>query len=175
MKEKLLLLIIVFSLIVALPLAADWQTDIGINIPYYIGVGNIGEEDESGGEAINYAFLVPDVRVQYYFGTETLRVGPGFRGFTAIIETLAYPIVSVESVLGRFVFNAHVGGGAFLLFGLFNDFAFGSLILPEISAAYRLGERFSIGTGALFITNPGSSFDMDAFAYVGTVFARFTF
>lgn len=172
---KIGLIAAVLLLVLVFPAFSDFKTDIGLHIPYYIGIDNLGDDDNDDGTMIEYAFVVPDIRVQYYFGPEWLHVGPGIRGFTAILETLAFPIVSVESELNRFVLNANAGGGAFLLFGLYQDLLTGSVFISEGSAAFKLTDWFSIGTGAIFLTNPGGDNDVDAFACVGTAFLRFTF
>jgi len=156
---------------VIVPAAADTQVDIGLNIPYYAGIET---EDDDFGAALDYAFLVPDVKINYFFNEKGIRLGVGARMFTAILETMAYPIVTVETEIDKLVLSAHVGGGAFLFFGLLNDFATGSFYMPEVTIAYKLGERFSVGTGALLFFAPDAA-DFNNFAYIGTVFARFTF
>jgi hypothetical protein len=164
-------LIVLISFLGVSPAAADTQVDIGLNVPYFIGIET---EDEDASAVMDYAFLLPDLKVNYFFNENGIRFGAGVRMFTLILETLAYPIVTVEAEFDKLVLSAHAGGGAFLFFGLLNDIAFESIYLPEVTVAYKLGERFSVGTGALLFMAPEVA-DFNNFAYVGTVFARFTF
>jgi hypothetical protein len=150
---------------------ADSQVDVGLHIPYMIGIES---DDEDFNEAIDYAFLVPDLKYNYFFLDDTLKVGVGARLFTVILESFVYPIVTVEAEVDKFVLSAHVGGFGFFFFGLYNDFATESIMLPEISAAYKFNEWFSLGTGVMFFFAPETA-DFDNFGYVGDVFARFTF
>ena len=160
-------------LIAAAGASAQSQWDIGLNIPYYAGI-----QTDSGdlGTFSEYLVLLPDVRWNYYFGSEAIHFGAGLRLWTLVLESALYPIISVESYLGDFVLNANFGGGAFLFFGLYNHVDFGAVFLPEVSVAYRLGKkkRFSLGTGVLFLIAPEVG-DLDEFAFIGTGFARWTF
>ena len=164
-------LIVLIGFLGVFPAAADTQVDIGLNIPYIVGIET---DDADANEVLDYAFLIPDVKVNYFFNEGGIRLGVGARLFTLILETMAYPILTVEAEFDKLVLSAHAGGGAFLFFGLLNDIAFENIYLPEVTVAYKLGERFSVGTGALLFMAPEVA-DFSNFAYVGTVFARFTF
>jgi len=170
-KKTVIIGLVVILLGAALPAAADSQVDIGLHIPYYIGIET---EDEDAGAALDYAFLVPDLKYNYFLNESGIRLGVGVRLFTVILESMVYPIVTVETDIGQFRLSGHVGGGAFLFFGLFNSIETGQIVLPEVSVAYRFSESFSIGTGAGFFFAPEVG-DFNNFAYVGDVFARFTF
>ena len=170
-KKTVIIGLVVILLGAALPAAADSQVDIGLHIPYYIGIET---EDEDAGAALDYAFLVPDLKYNYFLNESGIRLGVGVRLFTVILESMVYPIVTVETDIGQFRLSGHVGGGAFLFFGLFNSIETGQIVLPEVSVAFRFSESFSIGTGAGFFFAPEVG-DFNNFAYVGDVFARFTF
>lgn len=167
---KKIIIIITFLSIYTFSVAADSQWDISLNVPYYAGI-----ETEVGGigEFSNYLFLLPEVKWNYYWGSEQFHVGVGMRLFTLLIESAVYPIISLESNVGNFVFNANVGGGIFLLFGVVNSIETSSLIIPDISVAYRFGKKkiFSVGTGATFLISP----EFDGLAFMGTGFVRATF
>ena len=172
MGKKITIIALVLVLMgAALPLAADSQVDIGLHIPYYIGIET---EDEDAGAALDYAFLVPDLKYNYFFNESGIRLGVGARLFTVILESMVYPIVTVETDIGQFRFSGHVGGGAFVFFGLYNDVQTAKIILPEVSVAYRFSDSFSVGTGATLFFAPEAA-DFNNFAYIGDVFARFTF
>lgn len=170
-KKTVIVGLIVILFGAALPAAADSQVDIGLHIPYYIG---IEAEDEDAGTAFDYAFLVPDLKYNYFFNESGIKLGVGARMFTVILESMAYPIVTLETDIGPFTLSGHVGGGVFLFFGLINDIGTGHYYIPELSVAYRFSESFSIGTGAGFFFAPEAA-DFNNYAYVGDVFARFTF
>ena len=172
-KKTVIIGLVVILLGAALPAAADSQVDIGLHIPYYIGVEAEDDEDDMGA-ALDYAFLVPDLKYNYFFNERGIKLGVGTRLFTIILESMAYPIITLETDVGPFTLSGHVGGGVFLFFGLFNDIGTGHYYLPEVSVAYRFSESFSIGTGAGFFFAPEAA-DISNFAYIGDVFARFTF
>lgn len=172
MGRKITLIGLVLVLMgTALPLAADSQVDIGLHIPYHIGIKT---EDGDADAALDYAFLVPDLKYNYFFNETGIKLGVGARLFTIILESMVYPIVTLETDVGPFTLSGHVGGGVFLFFGLINDIGTGNYYIPEISVAYRFSESFSVGTGAGFFFAPEAA-DFNNFAYIGDVFARFTF
>ena len=172
-KKTVIVGLVVVLLGAALPAAADSQVDIGLHIPYYIGVEAADDEGDAGA-ALDYAFLVPDLKYNYFFNEGGVKLGVGARLFTVILESFAYPIVTVETDVGPFVLSGHVGGGAFLFFGLYNDFNTANIYMPEATIAYRFSQSFSVGTGAMLFFAPDTA-DFDNFAYIGHVFARFTF
>jgi hypothetical protein len=149
---------------------AQFQVDIGINIPYYLGIKT---EDDDVGDTLDWVFLVPDVKFNWMHPVGAVKIGGGVRLWTFIIQSVAYPIVSVEADVGPFVLNANAGGGAFLFFGLYSSMQFGSVFIPEVSVAYRFTPGFSAGTGAVLLFAPETA-DLSSFGYMGTVFARFT-
>lgn len=171
-KKRLVLfwLVMVFVLGAAMQLHADMQIDIGVNVPYYVG---IKVDDDGAGDTLDYLFLVPDIKLNWFYDTGLLRLGGGARLWTFIIQSAVYPIVSVEADVGPVVLSANVGGGLFLFFGLYTDLHTAAVFLPELSVAYRFSDRFSVGTGGLFLFAPEVA-DLSSFAYMGTIFARFT-
>ena len=171
-KKRLVLFCVapVLLMISVVQLQADMQIDIGVNIPYYMGVKT--DEDDVG-DTLDWVFLVPDVKLNWFHDTGSVRIGGGARLWTFIIQSVVYPIVSVEADVGPFVLNANVGGGLFLFFGIYSDFQTGAVFLPELSIAYPFSDSFSLGTGGFFLFAPEAA-DLSSFAYIGTVFARFT-
>ncbi len=173
-SKKWIRLVILFSLFLAITGAAsaDSQWDISLNVPYYLGI----ESSDGTLSQFNHSFIpIPDVKWHYYFGGEKLHFGVGFRFLTLILESAVYPMISLESNLGNFVINAGFGGGLFLFFGLENAFEAGTVFLPELSVAYKLGKRkiFSLGTAGTFLLAPSSA-SLNEFALIGTVFVRWT-
>lgn len=165
-------IIMVFPLLTIFlsPVLADSQWDISLNVPFYVGLES---DDSDVGEFSEYLFLLPDVKWNYYFGSEKLHLGVGCRVWTLLIESVMYPIVSLESNLGNFVLNANVGGGAFFMFGLLNCIVPGLLIIPDFSVAYRLGKKKEVSLGAgvtLFLSPPFCDV-----SFMGSGFLRFTY
>ena len=157
-----------------IPTLSLWaiQGDITLNIPYYIGIHADGED---AGTALDYAFLVPEFKLTQYFGTGHIRAGIGVRMFTVILETLVFPVISIDATINNFVFNANVGGGAFLFFGLLNSVETEGIFIPEFTIAYKITDWFQAGTGINLFMYPGATGDVSSFGYIPTVFGRFTF
>lgn len=171
MKKRNLFILVILILVPITTFANGPQWDITVNVPYYIGIRT--EDMGSEGATLDKAFVFPDVKFNYYFGSDIFKVGIGVRAFTLILVNLAYPIVSVESQLGPIVINANLGGGVFALFGLVSEFGFEQIFIPEISVAFDLGSGFRIGTGATAIMAPELAGFGD-FVYVGSVFVRWS-
>jgi hypothetical protein len=176
MRKRVLIavLALVIALAAAMPLFSqgEGQTDITLHIPYKFGIVAEGTDYSA---FTQYAFLLPEVRMTYYFGGETVKFGPGVRLLTFIIESMAYPLVSLELDFDPIVLNANIGGYAFVFFGLLNDLQTGQIYLPEVSAAYKLTDTFQVGTGAILFIAPEAASATENFGYIGTVFARFSF
>ncbi len=175
--KQMILIILVLGLTAGFAFAQERenpgsQWDIYLHIPYMVGIHT---DDADASAALDYTFLVPEVNWHYYFGTEKLHLGVGLDLFTLIVESLVMPSVAVETFQGPFVLTGRVAGGAFLLFGLVNYSDFGSLFLPEVSATFRFGEKkqFGLGTAVKFMIAPDVA-GMDNFAFIGTVFGRWT-
>ncbi len=176
MKHKrlfLVLIILVILLGAASPLAADWQFDIGLNVPLFVGISTPEEDFQ---QALDYAFIFPDFKAHYFWGSDLLRVGVGARAFTLILETLLYPTITAEVDIDPFRFTGSIGGQAFLFFGLYNDIVTGNLWLPEVTAAYKVNDWFQAGaglTGMIFFDE--DDIVNEAFPYVVYAFGRFSF
>lgn len=172
-RKKWLVLLVVFTVLLlgsAARLAAEFKIDIGVNVPYYIGVR---AEDDDIGDTLDWVFLVPDVKFNWLHDLGPVRLGGGARLWTFIIQSMVYPILTAEADVGPFTFNTNVGGGLFLFFGLYNSIDTAGVVIPELTVAYRFSDRFSVGTGGLLVFAPEVA-DLSSFGYVGTVFARFT-
>ena len=131
---KKFLFLILFALLLFHPLFASSQLDITLNIPYYTG---LTIDDNNIGEAIDYAFIIPEIKWCYNFGPKIIHFGIGLKAYTAIVQSVIYPIVNVESKLGPLILNIDIGGKTYFLFGLYNDFQTGDLFLGEASIAYK--------------------------------------
>ena len=171
MKIKVCAVLILLAVAVVLP-AADIQVDIGLNVPVFTGVSF---EDDNVGQYAEYAFVLPDIKASYLMEFGNLRVGAGLRAFTIIIETLVYPVVTAEYDISQLRLSANVGGGAFLLFGLYNAFETLNVWVPDVSAVYRVNDWLGLGVGAIGAFVPGENELVEnPFPYSGYAVARFT-
>ncbi|MFW5742379.1 MAG: hypothetical protein ACOCW3_02435 [Spirochaetota bacterium] len=170
MRTSTIVSILLLALAVIAPVAADSQVDIGVNIPGRI---RLSVDDESVTEQIPFRIPVPDLMYNYYTDVGPIKLGGGARVWTLILLTGAYPIVSAEFETERFILNAHLGG---LVFGYLTPFPewsgieTGRVFLPEISAAFRLTDWFSLGVAALSVRVPEVT---DGSGHLINVFGRF--
>jgi hypothetical protein len=129
-------------------------------------------DGENISEEIPFTLPIPDLMYNYYFGTDTLKIGPGIRVWSVIVFTGAYPIISAELELDRFIFNANIGGGAFAYTSVAGSgFETGKVFLPEVSAAFRLTSWFSLGVSILGVYVPEVT--DDEFGYFINILGRF--
>lgn len=172
-KTVLLLLLSMFIL----PAYASAQTsymDIGVNVPFYWGLGSTEVSNNDVGAALDYIFPVPDFTYGLMFGRGTVKFGVGARFFSLILESLIYPELLVRADFDPVVLRAGIGGGAFLFFGLYNDLSTSQVWVLEATAAYKLNDWFQLGLGGnlLYIASD-SDFLTGGYAYAPFVFARF--
>jgi len=72
--------------------------------------------------------------------------------YDSIFLSVAWAYSYVELDLSPIVINAGVGGGAFMVFGLpANDITTANVILPDMHIAYKFGDTFRLGIGAVGI------------------------
>lgn len=161
--------------LIAIPLAsAQARLDIGVDVPRGVGTlvgGNLGG---FAGVLDAAVFPFPEAALHYQFGEGIVKAGLGARAFTFIVESVAWPNAYVEVDLGPFAIEAQAGGGAFLLFGLYNDALFGRVFFPDLSAWYRMGKKqnFRLGLGCIGVFLPDYAGKALPFAfYFGGKFA----
>lgn len=170
MRKSTIVLIVILGLAVIAPIAADSQVDIGVNVPGWIGVSIDGQRVT---EQIPFRIPVPDLMYNYFFEVGPVKLGGGVRIWTLILLTGGYPILSAEFETERLTLNTNLGG---LVFGYLTPFPEGSgietgrVFLPEISAAFRFTDWFSMGIAGLGVMVPELT---DDFGYVVNVFGRF--
>ena len=150
-------------------LMAESQVDIGVNIPAVIGVTVDGENVS---EDIPFTLPIPDLMYNYFFEVGNFKLGGGFRVWSVIIATAAYPIISAEMEFDRFIFNAHVGGLLFPYTSIGDSgFETGNVFLPEVSAVFRLTDWFAIGASVLGVYVPEVT--DEGFGYTLNILGRF--
>ncbi len=168
-KRRLLMVLVVMCGSVA-HLTAEVQIDLGLNVPYYVGITT---EDDDLDAALDWLFLLPDAKVAWFHAVKPVRLGGGLRLWTLVLQSVVYPTLAVEADAGPFVLNAGAGGGMFLFFGLYSGLQTAGVFVPDLSVGYRFTESFSLGAGAAFLFAPEVA-DLSSFGYMGTLFARYT-
>ena len=154
MKKVILVLLI---LVVASTVGfAEWRSDIGLAVPWKLGAtltSALGENEDFN-VLSEFTFLVPQVFLGYEFALGPVNLGLGGRLYTLILESIITPAVFAEVELGPVAVNLNVAGGGVLFFGLYNDFQSGQLLLPDLSAHFKLGRSLQLGIGATAILHP---------------------
>jgi hypothetical protein len=159
----------------AAPVCAErgFQTDATLHMPYY---SDLFSEEGDYVYYNEYIIPIPDLRLAYYWGTDSLRFGPGLRILSIIQVSVVYPLLFAELDVGPLVIHANVGGGAYLANAILQTRAdVYEYLVPEISIAYRLTETVQVGTGGDIFLASGDGGDFNNVAYLGTFFLRFSF
>jgi hypothetical protein len=175
MKRIILTLLLVAGLI-ATPMFAQVRMDIGFDIPRGVGAVLDGQAQisaEASNALSSYILPFPEVGVYYQheFSGVPIRVGGGLRCFTFIVESVVWPNVYVEADVWKFTFSLQAGGGIFGTFGLYNSLNTANVIIPDLSAWFRIGKNFRVGGGAMVFVSPELK-DSAAFVYyLGMKFA----
>jgi len=158
MKKSILIALLIA--LVALPSIAQWRLDIGVDVPRGVGavVGSDVLNSEEAGTILSSSFFpFPEASIYYTFGGGTmLQAGVGLRCFTFIIESIAWPNIFAEFNFGPLAIEAQLGGGAFVVFGAYNNADFGKVFFPDLSAWFKIGKKqaFRLGVGFIGIFLP---------------------
>ena len=160
--------------ICAIPAFAQLRLDIGADIPR--GLGGLAEggaviSKEAGQALDQYVFPFPEAGLYYQGSVGPMRIGAGVRLFTFILESVFWPNAFVELDAGHFVVACQLGGGAFGLFGLFSSMQTGAVLIPDVSAWFKIGSSFRIGGGAIGFMLPNVSNSIIFAYYLGAKFA----
>jgi hypothetical protein len=169
MKLKTIVILLLLAGVAIVPVMADSQVDIGVQVPTIIGLYYQGENVT---QDIPVRIPFPDLMYNYFFEVGPLKLGVGARVWTLLVATAAYPIVSAEFQTERLILNANIGGGVFGYVTIFPEWSgieTGQVFFPEVSAAFRLNDWFSLGVSALGIwlpeiTNEGMGFTINVLA-----------
>ena len=155
---------------------AQFRIDLAIDVPVKIGISVSDLEGDSTNESIDVlefgTFPVPEALFAYQTSLGPVKVGGGLRVFSLILESIAWPHIYSEIDLSPIVINAGIGGGAFMMFGLYNDVNTANLFIPDMHIAYKFGDTFRLGIGAMGFT--GSDIYSDAFPYMIYLTGRFS-
>ena len=145
--------------IVAGSVTAEWRADIRFDIPWRLGVTIEGVEGESSSESVNVlqeiTIILPNVIAGYGTKLGPISVGVGARLYTLILQSMVYPVGFAEVELGPVAVGFNVGGGVFGFFGLHNAFETSSILVPDLSAHFKIGRTFRLGLGGLMVLGVG--------------------
>jgi hypothetical protein len=157
---KRFVLALVFAAILAFPAFSQVRLDLGVDVPMTIGViggGKIETSSEAGEFLREHILPFPEASLYYQFNVGPLKLAPGVRAFTFILETVLWPNLMAELALADRVFiQTQLGGLLFLVFGLYSDAQYGEVFLPDLSVWVGLGKerRFRLGGGVLGMALP---------------------
>lgn len=172
MKRKVLVALLTVVLLAGggAVASAQFRLDANIQIPFYMGI-NLDAFGYSGGTSIGQFLPFPSVEATYQVGGGPLHFGVGLRAYTFIIESIAWPDAFLELELHPFVIRADVGGGAWLLFGLYNNAATAAMVIPQLDVSWKLSDWFRLGVGVIAVA-PFEA--LGNFGYAAYVSGRFT-
>ncbi|UCF97552.1 MAG: hypothetical protein JSV89_20620 [Spirochaetaceae bacterium] len=151
---KRIVLVVALIAIIALPAFSQLRLDVGVDVPmniYAVGGGEIQSSSEVGDFLKSHILPFPEAGLYYQFSAGPIRIAPGVRVFTFILESALWPNVMLELALEPVFIQAQVGGLLFLFFGLANQAEFGQVFFPDLSIWIGLGKerRFRLGGGLL--------------------------
>ena len=172
--KKIFFLVLIITVLIIPTAFAQFRLDLGLNPLVKIGLSTDDPSIDSSIDIISKYFIpVPDAFFGYQASLGPLKVGGGLRAITIIIESIAWPYAYAELNLSSIVINAGIGGGAFMVFGLINHADTLNLFIPDISIAYKFGDTFRMGIGAMGFTNK-DMFTADTMPYVIYLTGRFS-
>lgn len=167
MKKAILAIALIAFL--SVPAAfAQWQVDIGADVPIYVGLTG-SMVDDVAGEALQYIIPFPNASISYNFDFGLLNLGVGAKMYSFIVLNVLSPMVYLEADLDPVVVNLSAWGGGFLVFGLANKFLSESFIVPDLSVMFKLGKVFRIGPGVMTVIALSEKQDAFPFLLYGSV------
>ncbi len=170
---KRIVLLAVFIAVLALPAFSQFRIDLGVDVPLTVGTisgSGVTTSSEIGSFLRDHILPFPEASLYYQFEVGPLKLAPGVRVFTFILESVLWPNLMAELALDPVFIQAQLGGLIFAVFGLVNDIQFGEVLLPDVSVWIGLGKerRFRLGAGVLGMMLPElSTEDMLIIPYVG--------
>jgi hypothetical protein len=170
---KRIVLLAVFIAVLAVPAFSQFRIDLGFDVPMTVGAlsgSGVTTSSEVGEFLREHILPFPEASFYYQFDIGPLKLAPGVRVFTFILESVLWPNLMAELVLDPVFIQAQLGGLVFALFGLVNNIEFGEVLLPDVSIWIGLGKerRFRIGGGVLGMLLPELSTEgMLIIPYVG--------
>ncbi len=156
---KRIILFVAFVAILASPVFSQVRLDIGLDVPmniYAVGGGEVQSSSDVGSFLKEHIFPFPEASLYYQFSVGPVKLAPGVRAFTMILESVLWPNLLMELAVEPVFIQAQLGGLLFLFFGLENQADFGQVFFPDLSIWVGLGKerRFRLGGGLLGMYMP---------------------
>jgi hypothetical protein len=148
---KHLVLILALILLLVSPVFGQFRFDLGADFPITVGTlsgSGVTTSSEVTEFLTTFHFPFPEASAYYQFGIGPVKLAPGIRAFTFILETVAWPNLLAELQLGPVIIEAQLGGLVFGYFGLANGVEYGEVFLPDVSVWLALGKKKNIRLGA---------------------------
>jgi hypothetical protein len=179
MKRKLVLLVLAAALLLGATGTAVADIRLDFDIPVILMAG-LQLSDVTGNTSQNFDLSgshipLPYIELAYQFGDEFIRGGVGIRTYTLLVEFLGWPMGYVEVELDKLILRAELGGFAFFLLGIYNDFYVNDytlrVLLPDFQVSYAFAPWFRAGVGVLLIVPAGNFNNFGYLAYINARFA----
>lgn len=156
---KRIILFVAFVAILVSPVFSQVRLDIGVDVPmniYAVGGGEVQSSSDVGSFLKQHILPFPEASLYYQFSVGPVKLAPGVRAFTMILESVLWPNLLMELAVEPVFIQAQLGGLLFLFFGLENQADFGQVFFPDLSIWIGLGKerRFRLGGGLLGMYMP---------------------
>ena len=157
---KRILLILLITVVLTIPAFSDFRADINVQVPALIGYIYQGHIETWGGE--DGSFLTkpipfPSAGLYYEFDLGLIRLAPGIRVYTFLIQSALWPNILAEINLHPLYIQAQIGGLFFYTFGILGSASgTGNVFFPDVSAWFGFGESgdFRLGLGVIGLYLP---------------------
>jgi hypothetical protein len=151
-KITVLALACAIVLIATPPASSQARLDIGAIVPKGgdFSFGKVATTNTDGFLDEWPLVPLPEVGLYYQGDFGLVKLGIGARVFSIIAENMAWPNAYAELDVGKVAIDAQVGAGAFFMLGLATRADFGQVLIPDISAWFKVGKIgvFRLGGGA---------------------------
>ena len=147
--KKMIFLVLIITVFFVPSAFAQFRLDLGADVIVSAGIKNSGLDDDPTVDVIsNYVIPIPEATFSYQFPVGPVNLGAGLQFYTAILESITWPVIFAELDLSPVVVSIKTGGLGFLIFGLASDSFTGDVLISDLNAAYKLGKSFRLGLGA---------------------------
>jgi hypothetical protein len=179
MKRHLVFACAAMVLLAGAARQANAEIRLDFDIPVILAAG-VNVSDLTGSSSYSFDLSgahvpLPYVELAYQFGDGAIRGGLGIRTYTLLVEFAGWPMGYVEAELDRLILRAELGGFAFFLFGVYNDFQLNSYTLqtmiPDFQLSYAFAPWFRAGAGVLAVAPLGNFNNFGWLFYINGRFA----
>jgi len=178
MKRQLVLAVVAAALLLGATCEAQAGVRLDFDIPVLLSAGfNVSDLTGTSSYSVDLSNMhipLPYAELAYQFGGDSLRAGVGLRTYTLLVEFVGWPMGYVELELERLILRAELGGFAFFLLGVYNDFQINSYtlrtVIPDFQLSYAIAPWFRLGLGVLAVAPLGN---FDNFGWMFYINGRF--